>query len=116
MKKYLVSIEFRYSKDDLYGSKEVIIGVYDDFEEACIGGNNLLINLESKFKLHTFPSGTVAKKDRFSKNGGCFGSKNTLVTNSAYLRTPFDFYAKITTLNYDNIDSSIEEAVNFFKK
>jgi len=83
--------------------------VFDDFDNACLEGNKLLENLESKFPLHVFPNGKgVAKKERFSKNGGCFGSKLTLITDLAYLKTPFTFYAKITTLNYEDINSIID--------
>ena len=122
MDKYLVTIEFRYSdapkNDDKFTrcNKTITIGVYDNFDDACIGGNNLLEKLESKFEIHSFPDGSKAKKDRFSKNGGCFGRKCDLVTNLAYLKTPFEFYAKITTLKHDSIDESIDEVVNAVKR
>ena len=119
MEKYLVTIEFRYSDapetEDERGTsktKMVTIGIYDTFEDACQNGNNLLEVLESKFELHQFPDGRKASTRRFSKNGGCFRSKNTLVTNSAYLKTPFEFYAKIETLKYSPIDEVIESVVN----
>lgn len=122
MEKYLVTIEFRYSKaptsewQSTHGNKKVTIGVYDTFDDACLNGNDLLEKLESKFDLHTFPSGIKAKRKRFSKNGGCFGSKNTLVTQLAYLKTPFEFYASITTLRHSPIDESIDEVVESVKK
>ena len=122
MEKYLVRIEFRYSDapetEDGYSSKNkmVTIGVYDTFEEACQNGNNLLEVLESKFELHQYPDGSKASKERFSKNGGCFGSKKTLVTNLAYLKTPFEFYAKIETLEYNPIDEIIENVVRASKR
>ena len=122
MEKYLVTIEFRYSDsprhldDSTYRTKKVTIGVYDDFDEACKSDNALMENLESKFDLHVFPSGIKAKKERFSKNGGCFGSKHDLISNSAYLKTPFQFFAKITTLKYDSIDETIDEVVNSAKR
>ena len=118
MKKYLVTVEFRYScapKSDFYSnstSKTTTIGVYDTFEEACQNGNSLLEFLESKFEFHQYPDGSKASKERFSKNGGCFGSKKTLVASSAYLKIPFVFYAKIDTLEYDDIDEVINEVVN----
>ena len=118
MKKYLVTVEFRYSDvpktyyDCSLKSKIVTIGVYDTFEEACKNGNNLLELLESKFELHVFPNGSKASRERFSKNGGSFGSKKNLVVSLAYLKTPFDFYAKIDTLKYDDIDEVIDEVVN----
>lgn len=122
MEKYLVKIEFRYSdapKTEYRSTsknKIVTIGVYNTFEDACRNGNNLLETLESKFKLHQFPDGRKASKERFSKNGGCFGSKNTLVTNLAYLKTPFEFYAKIETLKYNHIDEAIEDVVSSSKR
>ena len=124
MEKYLVRIEFRYSDapetETEYRitskNKMVTIGVYDTFEDACQNGNNLLEVLESKFELHQFPDGRKASKERFSKNGGCFGSKNTLVTNLAYLKTPFEFYAKIETLKYNPIDEVIENVVSALKR
>lgn len=118
MKKYLVTVEFRYScvpKSDFYSnstSKTTTIGVYDTFEEACLFGNRFLMNMESRFAIHKFPDGSEPKRDRFSEKGGCFGGRETLVSNLAYLSTPFDFYAKITTLKYDDIDESIDEVVN----
>jgi hypothetical protein len=48
--------------------------------------------LESKFSLHKFPS-----------------NNKTLVTNLAYLKTPFDFFFKITELKYSNILDVIED-------
>ena len=122
MEKYLVKIEFRYSDApktegrSTSKNKMVTIGVYDTFEEACKNGNNLLEVLESKFELHQFPDGRKVSKERFSKNGGCFGSKNTLVSNLAYLKTPFDFYAKIETLKYSPIDEAIEDVVSAVKR
>lgn len=123
MEKYLVRIEFRYSDapetEDGYTSrnKMITIGVYDTFKEACQNGNNLLEVLESKFELHQYPdTGRKAPKERFSKNGGPFGSKNDLVTNLAYLKTPFEFYAKIETLKYNPIDEVIEEVVSASKR
>lgn len=122
MEKHLVTIEFRYkdapkTDDDLTSKDKIItIGVYDDFDEACKHGNELIEKLERKFNLHTFPNGSQAKKERFSSNGGCFGGKKTLITDLAYLKTPFSFYAKITKLNYDVIDIVIDDVVNASKR
>ena len=122
MKKYLVRIEFRYADapktEDGYTSKtkRVTIGVYDTFLEACLSGNNLLEVLENKFELHQYPDGTKASKERFSKNGGILGGKKNLVSNLAYLKTPFEFYAKIETLEYSPIDEAIEDVVSASKR
>jgi len=123
MKKYLLIIEFRYSDAPKHEdgcdsrNKKITIGVFDDFDDACIEGNKLMVNLESKFDLHVYPNGNgVAKKERFSKHGGCFGSSHTLITNLAYLKTPFDFYAKISTLHIDSVDETIEDVLNSVRK
>ena len=97
-------------------SKKVTIGVYNDFDEACLNGNDLLQILEGKFELHQFPDGRKSSKERFSKNGGCFGSKKSLITNLAYLRTPFKFYAKIDTLKHDPINEAINDVLDSVKR
>ena len=114
MKKYLFTIEFRYyakpkheDNDRNYRTKTITIGVYETIEESIIEGNKCLEQFEKRFKLHKFPNGNNANKDRFSKNGGGFGSFNNLVTNLAYLKTPFDFYAKIDTLHYGDLNETI---------
>lgn len=122
MEKYLVIIEFRYSgvpKGEYDGgsrSKKITIGVYDDFGEACLNGNQALEVLESRFELHTFPTGNKAMKERFSKNGGCFGNKKDLITNLAYLKTPFEFFAQITTLKYSSLNETVDEVVDSVKR
>jgi hypothetical protein len=122
MTKELVTIEFRYADapkgdwDSTHNSKTVTIGVFDTFEEACIEGNKYLERLESKFPLHVFPDGRNAAKDRFSKNGGCFGGKKNLITDLAYLKTPFVFYAKITTLKYADFDETMNELTEARKR
>lgn len=122
MERYLVTIEFRYSdapdskRDYTSRDKTITIGTYDEFEVACAYGNRVLETLESRFKLHRFPDGRDAKKDRFSINGGCFGGKNNLVTNLAYLNTPFAFYAKITTQNYVDVNETIDEVLASVKR
>lgn len=117
MEKYLVTIEFRYSEaptdssGSTFRSKIVSIKFCQTFEEACIEGNKLLEKLESKFPLHIFPNGREAAKERFSKNGGCFGYKKDLVSNMAYLQTPFTFYAKIETLKFYDVETAIDEVI-----
>lgn len=113
MTKELVTIEFRYydkpKNENFSGSetKTITIGVFDTLDEAIIEGNKAIEVFEKHFKLHSFPNGRIATKDRFSKNGGCFGSANRLITPLAYLKTPFDFYAKITQLKYDDVEQTI---------
>ena len=121
-RKYLLKIEFRYydtlkiENEYTSKSKMITIGVYDTFKKACENGNNLLKVLESKFELHMFPNGSKAKKERFSENGGYLGSEKNLVTNLAYLKTPFAFYATIETLEYSPIDEVIENIISTSKR
>ncbi len=108
MEKYLLTIEFRYSdvptkdSDFTNKTKKITIGVFDDFDSAVIEGNKNLEIFEKHFKLNK----NYNKKERFSKNGGCFGSKKTLISNLAYLQTPFTFYAKIDTLVYSDVEET----------
>ena len=111
MTKELLTIEFRYH-DALNGEsdwkcKTITIGVFDTLGEAIVEGNKALEVFEKRFKLNTYHN----KKDRFSKNGGCFGSSNRLITPLAYLQTPFDFYAKISKLTYADVDETIAEVL-----
>lgn len=116
--KYLVTLEFRYTDifDDEphYKTKISTIGVYDCFESACINGNNTLELLESKFKLHEFPNGQKANKERFGEYYA--GSKRKLVTDLAYLRTPFKFFLSITELVYDEIEKTIDNVLESCEK
>jgi len=119
MEKYLVTIEFRYSDAPKYEgdkfpqhmSKKITIGVFDTRDVANEAGNMLLEILENRFELHKFPSGLFAERKRFSNNGGCFGYPKDLITNLAYLKTPFEFYTKITKLKYDDIRQAISEVL-----
>jgi len=118
MTKELLTIEFRYhdapkSEHDCdWKSKTITIGVFDTLEEAIVEGNKALEVFEKRFKLNPHYN----KKDRFSKNGGCFGYPQRLITPLAYLQTPFDFYAKITQLKYDDVEQTIVEVLEAAKR
>lgn len=125
MKEYLLTIEFRYQDapryedDSTHHTKTVTVGVYPTFDEACKAGNEIMELLESKFELHVFPSGEKAQKERFNKNGGPFGTPYTLISNLAYLKTPFAFYAQITTLHKESIEDALDvvlTATNRYKQ
>ena len=121
MEKYLLTIEFRYNDapkyryEDVsaqYISKTITLGVFDTREEANIIGNKALEVFEDYFKLNP----NYNRKERFSNNGGCFGSPNDLITPLAYLQVPFDFYAKITKLKYEDVQLTILEALEAVKR
>lgn len=113
MDKELLTIEFRYNDKpesvNFCGNKTktITIGVFDTLSEAIIEGNKALEVFEKHFKLNT----AWNKKERFSENGGCFGSSKRLITPLAYLQTPFDFYAKITKLKYEDVNQTILEVL-----
>ena len=119
MEKYLVTIEFRYNDapkydDDSpqYINKTITLGVFDTRDEANLSGNKALEIFETHFKLNPHWN----RKRRFSNNGGCFGFPNDLVTHLAYLQAPFDFYAKVTKLKYDDIEQTIINAMEAIKR
>ncbi len=121
MKKHLVTVEFRYNDQpnrfgSTYKNKVVTVGVCDSFDEAAAQGNAFLETMEARFPLHVFPGGQKAAKERFSENGGCFGRKKDLVSNSAYLKTPFEFYAKITTLDHIPANEAIDDVLASVKR
>lgn len=116
MTKELVTIEFRYMDNTGYGNKKITVGVFDTLDEAIIEGNKVLEIFENKFKLHVFPKGYSAAKERFSKSGGCFGSANRLITNLAYLQTPFGFYAQIKTLKYGDVEQTISDVLEAIER
>jgi hypothetical protein len=113
MEKYLVQIEFRYNAMTVHNSEPEIgrvnythtIGIFEDFDSACNAGNNFLEEqLESRYKRIAGSS----LHNRFSRDG-LFGSRTTLITNLGYLRTPFEFFAKIQTLKTWDAASVITE-------
>lgn len=118
MTKELVTIEFRYrdkpKNEDFSGheTKTITIGVFDTFDEAIIEGNKALEIFEKKFELNS----AWNRKERFSKNGGCFGSANRLISELAYLRTPFSFFATIKTLHYNEVEESINGVLEAIKR
>ena len=115
--KHLVRIEFRYhDAPDKYREKVVTIGVYESFQDACDGGNAALERMEKRFPAHRYPDGQEAPRERFSLNGGAFGTKRTLVTNMANLRTPFAFFAQIEPLDETDLDGAIDDVVAAVKR
>ena len=113
MTKELLTIEFRYKDvpkgeyDSEHKSKTITIGVFDTFEEAIVEGNKAMEVFEDYFKLNPHYN----TKERFSKNGGCFGYPKRIITALGYLHTPFEFYAKIEELKYDDVDKTIIEVL-----
>ena len=119
MEKFLVTIEFRYNdspkyegESSQYISKKITIGVFDTRDEANTEGNKSLEVFEKYFKLNPHYN----KKERFSNNGGSFGSPRYLISNVTWIQSPFAVYVKITKLKYDDVEESIIEAINATKR
>lgn len=116
---YLLTIEFSYNdapehegEPVQYIRKKITIGIYGTREEANLKGNKSMELFEKHFKLNPYHN----RKERFSNNGGCFGSPKDLITNLAYLQTPFNFFAKITKLNYEDLEQTIMNATEAAKR
>lgn len=81
-------------------------------EEAIAEGNKAMEVFEKHFKLNPHWN----RKKRFSKNGGCFGYPISLISALGYLRTPFEFYAQIEQLKYNDVDETIAEVLEAGKR
>lgn len=116
MEKYLLTFEIRPHLLFSCNNKIVNLGMYDTYEEACSAGNKFLELMENKFPLHVFPNNRNTRKERFGYyNLGGNRYKYNIVSNVAYLQTPFTFYAKIETINFvelSEISSIIDATLN----
>jgi hypothetical protein len=112
---YSVDLGLRYCDEPRNGSdyasnvsKTITIGIYETYEEAVRAGNSMLQSeLESKFPLNK----NWNKKDRFGET-----YKEYLISDLAYLTTPFSFFAHINKLNLGSVSDAIDEAVNAEKR
>lgn len=109
--KYLVRLELRYndSPNDIgstHRNNVITLGVFDHVEEAYNCGNEALEELEKHYSLNK----NWNRRERFSKNGGAFGSAKHLITDLAYLVTPFSFFMSIETLKHTPIMEAIKAA------
>ena len=55
-------------------------------------------------------------KERFSNNGGPFGEPKHFVTNTAWITTPFSLVAKITVLDYQDVEETIYKVLDAQKR
>ena len=94
---YLLQIEFRYTvtldnDETEYKNKIITIWVYNTIKQAIENWNKELLKLESRYEKNIhYPL------SRFSEN-------KKLITNLAYLTTPFTFFFSITELKYKDLD------------
>lgn len=105
MKKYLLTFEFRYTAKSEYEdfenyiTKTITVGIYEDIEKAIEAGDEALGKI----------SGLLDVRDRFTANF-IFGSPRDLVTNTC-TRDKVHFFAKITTLNFRDLNETVAEAL-----
>lgn len=108
MTKELLTVEFRYcdapqgAHDCEHKHKTITIGVYDTLEEAVKKGNEVVQELSQYFE--------VRRDDKFSLNGGIFGSSKRLVSNCCYPTNGVSYYAKITPLKFADMPTIIQKA------
>lgn len=113
MKKELLTIEFRYrdkpkgNYDGGTRSKTITIGIYDDLEEAISEGNKALDILTHSFE--------VRGDDTFQLNH-LFGRPKRLVTNTCYPTKGIQFFAKIESLKFDDLQESIKETFMAYER
>ena len=113
MNKELLTIEFRYhdkpKSDDFcgYTSKTITIGVFNTLGDAITEGNKALNVLSESFE--------VRADDKFQASF-LFGSPKRLVTNTSYPTNGIQYFAKITRLNFDDLNETINETFEAAKR
>lgn len=109
--KYSVDLELRYvdapsdcDERAKQVSKTITIGIYDTYEEAVKAGNYMLeTELESRFPLNK----NWNKTNRFGETYTKY-----LISDLAYLTTPFSFFAHINRLQLSPVSEAIEAALS----
>ena len=114
MQKELLTVEFRYhDRPDSCGFgehpiKKITIGVFDTLKEAVEKGNEVLKTLSEK-------GFEIRSDDRF-KVKGLFGLPERLVSNCCYPTKGIQYFAKITPLKFDDLDSMIQETFDAYER
>ena len=110
MTKEMLAIEFRYNRFDAindeteYICKHITIGIFDDLKTAITEGNKVLKKLSEGFEV----------REKFRVNG-LFGMPDRLITNCCYTTKGIAYFAKITKLSFEALDSTIETILNEVK-
>jgi hypothetical protein len=113
MKKYILTVEFRYHDkpkgewDHEYPSKKITIGIYDSMDKAVLEGNTIMRALSKHFQ--------VRDGDWF-KMVHLFGHPKTLCTNTCYPTKGIEYFAKIDTLVFDDLEATIAEAFTAYER
>ena len=111
MEKQLLTVEFRYLDKPAQRSEHrtqiITVGIYDTIEQAVIEGNKIIDMLSQHFEVRT--------EDKF-KVKGLWGLPEKLVTNTCYPTNRIEYFAKITTLKFDDINNVIQETFKAAKR
>lgn len=113
MKKELLRIEFRYhdtpKHPDFSGftSKTITIGIYDTLNEAIEAGNEAVKELAKSFE--------VREDDKFQLKF-LFGCPKKLVSNTCYPTKGISYFAKIETLDFSDLSSTIAETFEAYER
>lgn len=104
--KELVTIEFRYmdapkgEHDSGNKNKTITVGIFDTLDEAIEKGNEAIKELSKHFQ--------VRADDNFMPKF-LFGFPKRLVTNTCYPTKGIQYFAKITKLEFDDLNDTITE-------
>lgn len=113
MEKYMLELELRYRKvvgdEDRYATPQIVIGIYDTWEEAEVKGNEIISQCLSKHF-------DVRGGDKFTKNY-CYGIPNNLVTNTCYHKGKPEYFFRIRKLNMtDDVETFVTNAINEYNQ
>jgi len=113
MTKEIVTIELRYQdvprfeNDGQHRTKTITVGIFDTLGEAITEGNKAISVLSKRFE--------VRAGDEF-KLKHLFGTPQRLVTNTCYPTKGIQYFAKIETLVFDDLDKAINETFEAFDR
>lgn len=115
--KYVVTLDLRYNDtpndyESTYRNNIITLGVFDDVQSAYDCGNAALEELEKYYPLNK----NWNRRERFSANGGSYGSPKHLISDLSYLITPFRFFMKIETLKHCDMMQAVKVAHDACKR
>ena len=112
MEKFMLKLELRYREvkdnDDWPMCPNIIIGIYDSWDEAAKIGNNIIAEVLSK-------EFEVRADDKFIKNY-LWGTSQNLVTNTCYSRGKPQYFFKIERLNISSdVETFVTDAITKYE-
>ena len=112
MEKFMLELELRYREvkngDDHYRTPKIVIGIYDNWDEAAKKGNDIIADFLSK-------EFEVRADDKFTRNY-LYGLPQNLVTNTCYTRGKPEYFFQIKRLNITaNVKAFITNAITKYE-